>query len=203
MPLHRIARDLAAHRSAGRSATLLVLVLALLVYGCSSTLLRMVGPTHRHATPALMAVAGPSLLASASSLLRHWHEQARGQQQQQQQRMRTAALELALQQLDDPRHARQHTQGLPHAHVHEHAALERHFHDPDDGSVIALEGGTAQAALDGLASAAALGSAMLHFALPAALLVPPAPGRRGTWPRPARHAWHSAIPRPAERPPAA
>lgn len=197
--MRHAACALAARRSVGRSALIGLLVFALLVYGGSSTLLSMLGPMHRHAPAA--GVLTQSLTALAGNI-QQWHRQALPQSRDDQarQRERAAAWAVALEQFDDPGHARQHASGQVHEHVHEHGLFERHLHDPADASVIALDG-HGSSHTDALSAAASLGSATLPMAIASLLIVPAPAGRHARWPRPAATAWHSLVPTPAERPP--
>ena len=220
--MHRTACVLAARRSVGRSAVIYLLVLSLLVYGYSSTVLRMLGPMHRHSAPGevvtsvLADTAFVKGVAEVAAMVRQWHQRAQGQRwlfthdAQQRQRDSVAEWEFALRQLeaseDDhqrtDQHEDDHAHGVAHTHTHDHGVFERHFHDPSDDSVVALdEHGANQAHIDGLSSAAAVGSATLPFGVSTGLTIPQSPGRRASWPPPAQAAWRNAILKSAERPP--
>lgn len=161
------------------------LVLALVAYGYSGALLQMLGPTHSHHAGVVTAAAQQGLVKKDAwlTIAKEWFRPVRAWR--------------------DDLHARSHAAGILGA-PHQHSAFERHHHDIDDPSVIALDGGGAagDALADG-ASTAAAGSGTLPLGLCAALVVPEPTARPCLWPRSGSHAWVDAIARLPERPPRA
>ena len=158
------------------------LVFALAVYGYSGVLVQVLGSLHRHAEPAAAMSASvdadeePSLLSHLVSEVQAWHEAAQ---------------------------ARRHAL-LPHtqAHAHHHGLFERHHHDADDSTVVALgEQASSNPGADDLGSSATPGAGLLPIGPLPSLQVPaPAQGRL-PWPGSTAAGWRSAELKRAERPP--
>ena len=193
-----------------RGPVVWLLVLALAVYGCSSVLVQLLGPAHRHTTS---LSASPSWLHQAGEALRQ---------------VRAWRAELHARWLPpghDGLHGTAHPHAHPHphphpqpsvagdaafasadeaslAHAHAHATFQRHHHDPHDATVIALDGADAGVGADGVSSAAA-GSATLPLGLAAPWALPAATARPARWQRPASDRWTDAAVFPLEQPPRA
>ncbi len=104
--------------------------------------------------------------------------------------------------LSEPAHHHSHEDAAhPHLHTHAHMMFERHFHQPSDGSVIAL--GSKESGQDGPGHANSLSDTAGLHGLRQALQTPawmPMVLRTG-WPRYAPLVWRSHIVTPLERPP--
>ena len=176
--MHRPAAP--SHRPLAQRAGVWLLLVALLVYGYSGALLKVLGPVHRHESVVVaisVPVAGP-----LDQLLRQ------------------------VQAWRDKVHADSHTghaTGL-FVHSHSHSDFERHHHDSGDASVVSLDapGALSEAVSDGVA-AAAIGSAMLALGLGFTLALPAPAVRAQPWPQARALAWVSASTRLLERPPRA
>ncbi len=149
-----------------RALLLWLLILAQPVYGASATSLRLLGPTHWHAAPAAAV--------QADWLQPVWDAVQR--------------VATRVQALREQAHVRAHALG----HRHEHASLQRHWHDAGDDSVHTVE--TGDPAVADLVAGAAAGSAMLALAAPVPPLRLPAPGAHGRWPPAPTPAWSDADP---------
>jgi len=208
-----------------------VLLLALPVHGVSNVLLQVVGATHRHAltmqAPAtddltgrgaaasgatawdtrgalrrlVASVAGPGALQLIDAMHARdhaWQRAAALKAHPFSEPARSAAL---LTQPTANLHAAKHAHQQAHQHAHD--TFQRHLHDPQDGSVVAL-GGHGQPP-DAAGSAPALDAGGSTFPLAPALSVQAlAPsGTANAW-RPAETSdWHSHVTPPLERPPQA
>ena len=157
-----------------RALLLWLLILAQPVYGASSASLRLLGPAHWHAAPAVVAQHG-DWLQPAVRLVQRVAERV--------QALRAQA------------HARSHALGARH----EHHALLRHWHDAADGSVRTVA--AADPAVADLVAGAGAGSAALTLGAPAQPLLIPFNAVNGRWPMPPASAWVDALHLPVPPPP--
>ena len=157
-----------------RALLLWLLILALPVYGASSSSLRLLGPAHWHSAPAVVAPGDDWLQPAVQFVQRVAHR---------------------VQQLRDDAHVRAHAYGKKH----EHHGLQRHWHDAADGSVHTV--GSAAAAVADLVAGASVGSATLTLAMPPPLLPRVLVAANGRWPRATAPAWVDAEPRIQSPPP--
>jgi len=178
------------------------LVLAIVAQGHAAAMVQLLGPVHWHASDSRQVL--PSLLGQVEHVfsdIRAW-------------RLKVHAQLL---------HKAQHAHAHPHPHTdprptpemaptradhahgadeprHAHAAHQRHHHDPQDPSVIALDAGSGASGLDAAAQAAA-GSATLPLAL-APAWAPPAPcAGTACWPADPSGQWTDAPLRRSDHPP--
>ncbi|MFT7774025.1 hypothetical protein [Roseateles sp.] len=156
-----------------RALLLWLLVLALPVYGASSTSLRVLGPAHWHAAPAPLAQA--EWLQPALQLVQRVAEHV--------QALRAQA------------HVRAHALGARH----EHHGLQRHWHDAADGSVHSV--GSAHPGLADLVASAAVGGAALTLGAPVLPLPIPVTAANGRWPAGPTLDWLDVDHRPTPPPP--
>ncbi len=198
-----------------------VLVLALPVHGVSNVLLQVMGAAHRHSAVAL---------AAAQDMAPHADSPATGTWRAE-SALRSLVASVAgpgALQLIDTMHARDHAwqraaelkahpfapfaspvdtaqaqQVRQQAHQHAHETFQRHIHDPQDGSVVAL--GEHTQAPDAAGGATALdaggGTLPLAPALNVQTLVPS--DGTAAWRRAEPSAWRSHVTAPLERPPQA
>ena len=190
-----------------------VLVLALPVHGISNVLLQVMGAAHRHSAVALATDSPAATPWSARSTLRRLVASVAG----------PGALQLI-----DTVHARDHAwqraaelkahpfaslaspvdtaqaqQVRQQAHQHAHDTFQRHIHDPQDSSVVAL--GDHTQTHDVAGSATALDAGGGTFPLAPELSVQALAPTDGTavWRRAAPSACRSRVIAPLERPPQA
>lgn len=191
-----------------------VLVLALPVHGVSNVLLQVMGAAHRHSVVALDDSNQGSAPWNARSALRSLVARVAG----------PGALQLI-----DTMHARDHawqraaelkarpftrSAGRPatpavaehqaeQAHQHAHDTFQRHIHDPQDSSVVAL--GEHTQAPDAAGSAPVLDAGGGTFPLSPALSVQALAPSAGTatWFKAQASGWRSHVIAPLERPPQA
>jgi hypothetical protein len=162
-----------------------VLVIALPVYGSAGVLLHLLGAPHRHQAVENTAQAQPWNIDCLLTLV-----------------VGERAMSVVLQHRAKAVVTQAAHRHDPHGPVHQHGLFERHHHDADDPSVVALGGLRATSDLaDEATSSAAVGSAMLVFALGAELTLPPPSPREFRWPPAALVAWNSLNRPPLERPP--
>lgn len=181
-----------------RGALIWLLVLALAAYGCSSVLVQLLGPAHRHVPDEPAAVgwldrAGQTwhdLQAWRAQMHARWLPQAGLGADPHPQRIGTAVAG--------------HVSGVAAAqlHAHAHATFQRHHHDAHDPTVIALESTEAASGTDG-SSPAGAGSATLPLGLAAAWALPAVPAAPAAWRPSASDRWTDAVTRPLEHPPRA
>lgn len=193
--------------SAVRRPLIWIMVIALLVYGQSSSIVQMLGPAHRHAVVAAPgATPWFDTVAAVFQDIRTWrghlHERLLPDEAVHGHRHSGPLL---------PSHAHAtrasevhvHGAGVPqHAHMHFHSVLQRHHHDPVDPSVVTLD----RDGPDSLAEAAAqagAGSASLTLGLATAMTVPSPVATVVAWNREAPARWADALPQLLERPPRA
>ena len=195
-----------------------VLVLALPVHGVSNVLLQVMGAAHRHSAVTLEVAQGTaqhtdtpgSAPWNARSALRSLVASVAG----------PGALQLI-----DTMHARDHAwqraaelkahpftpaaspvntaQARLQAHQHAHDTFQRHIHDPQDSSVVAL--GEHTQAPDAAGSAPVLDAGGGTFPLSPALSVQALAPSAGaaTWFKAQASGWRSHVIAPLERPPQA
>jgi len=166
-----------------RQIVLWTMLLALPVYGCSATLLHILGPVHRHAaTTTTTALEGERSHGAPHSGL--------------------ARLVASWKEWQASAHTRTHHAGVAaHDHEHRHDGFERHHHAPG-GDVVALGAqDTGSGNADDLSAAAGVGSATLPLGLAAALLVPRPFVRMHRWLVAGPVVWRNAIPSRIKRPP--
>ena len=187
-----------------------VLVLALPVHGVSNVLLQVMGAAHRHSVVALDDSNQGSAPWNARSALRSLVARVAG----------PGALQLI-----DTMHARDHAwqraaelkahpftpvaspvntaQARLQAHQHAHDTFQRHIHDPQDSSVVAL--GEHTQAPDAAGSAPVLDAGGGTFPLSPALSVQALAPSAGTatWFKAQASGWRSHVIAPLERPPQA
>lgn len=136
-----------------RSLIIWCLLAAVPIYGLSGTIVELLGARHVHATPVLSAVA-----ADTDDVMRGWQDFRRA----------TAGMG----------HGHQHASDGSHEPAHDHSALERHHHDRADASVVALDGGPADAAH---ADEGGSATATHLLALSSVVLPAPAADDQGSW----------------------
>ena len=149
-----------------RAVMLWLLILAMPIYGASSTSLRLLGPAHWHSTPTTATAAQEDWLGPVVQSV--------------------ARLVQQVQQIREAAHLRAHA----HGQRHEHSSLQRHWHDVRDGTVHTLD--SADPHVADLVAGATIGSATLTLALPGALSPLPVSAANGQWPAMAVSAWSSA-----------
>lgn len=204
-----------------------VLVLALPVHGISNVLLQVVGATHRHALTVqatatgdltgrgavasgaaawdtrgalrrlVASVAGPGALRLIDTMHARDHAWQRAAALKAHPFSAPARSAVLLAQPPADPHAAEQ------AHQHAHDTFQRHLHDPQDGSVVALGGHGQPPDAAGSAPALDAGGSTLPLA-PALNVQALAPsGAANAW-RPAEaSAWRSHVTLPLERPPQA
>lgn len=149
-----------------RAVILWLLILAMPIYGASSTSLRLLGPAHWHSMPSTAtAPQGDWLKPVVQSVAR---------------------LVQRVQQMRQEAHLRAHAYG----HKHEHNGLQRHWHDLRDGTVHTLDNGDPN--VTDLVAGAAVGSATLTLAMPDTHVLMPDSAANGQWPAKAGTIWSSA-----------
>lgn len=178
MPATALVSPVRMRRARGPVVWLLVLALA--VYGCSSVLVQLLGPTHRHA---LSVSAEPPWLQRAAQALRA---------------VQTWRAELHARWLPGAPAGLADAAVLAHAHAH--ATFQRHHHDPHDLTVVSLDGGEAAAAAEA-ASSGSGGSATLPLGPAMSWWLPGPSALPACWPKPAAARWTDATPWPLEHPP--
>lgn len=149
-----------------RAVMLWLLMLAMPIYGASSTSLRLLGPAHWHSTS-----------TTATEALEDWLRPA------------VQSVERLVQQVQQLREAA-HLRAHAHGQKHEHSSLQRHWHDARDGTVQTLDNADPHVA--DLVAGATIGRATLTLALPGALLPMPDSTANGQWPATTMSAWSSA-----------
>lgn len=175
-----------------------LLAFSIVAYGQSATLVRLLGPAHRH--QAVSAEVPPGLLERIDSV---FHD------------IRVWRAELHDRLLPEESQAHVHADGVVHVHArgdvdmpsnlhahvhsHAHAGYERHFHAAGDGSVVSIDA-AGGAAADASADAAA-GSAALPLALAPRLDWATLNPGASRWPMEPPGRWDDAAARQAERPP--
>jgi hypothetical protein len=183
-----------------------LLALALVAYGHSSVMVQLLGPAHRH--DLVVASSTPSWLHSADAMfrdIREWRAELR---------QRLLPGQQAHVHGDGERHSHPHGYPYPHAeaehavahdggpHAHAHATYQRHHHDAQDTTVIALDGPEGASASDA-ASTAGAGIATLPLALAPrwapTVMSDPDPA----WSELATARWSDAAVSPPEHPPRA
>lgn len=150
-----------------------LLVLALPVYGASSTSLRVLGPAHWHTAP-------------ATGLQTEWLQPALQLAQRVAERLQALRAEA---------HVRVHALGARH----EHHGVQRHWHEAADGGVHSV--GSVHPLVDDLVASAAVGGAALTLGTPVPPLRIPATAVNGRWPAGPAPAWADAPHRPKPPPP--
>ncbi|MET0209097.1 MAG: hypothetical protein ABW220_08640 [Burkholderiaceae bacterium] len=177
-----------------------LLIAALGVYGLSSTLLQVLGPAHRHVAVSKIA-ASPGLLAPVIGAVQGWYGRLQAQTllKHDRQRMPSGDRFVRVVGSGEPLIA-PHDESVPHTHD----GFQRHHHDHDDPTVIALDGPAAvHAMVEGASTTAVFGSAMLPMLPIDPVSLPMAAPAAGDWPASAVPRWLSACPVPLERPPQA
>ncbi len=205
-----------------------VLVLALPVHGVSNVLLQVMGAAHRHSAVTLAVAPGTaqhtdtpgtapwnarsalrSLVArvagpGALQLIDTMH--ARDHAWQRAAELKAHPFTAVASPVNTAQ-ATQAQQARPEArlqaHQHAHDTFQRHIHDPQDSSVVAL--GEHTQAPDAAGNAAALDAGGSSFPLAPALSVQALAPSEGTaaWRRAEASAWRSHVIAPLERPPQA
>lgn len=159
-----------------RALLLWLLILALPVYGASSTSLRLLGPAHWHSSsPEAVSTVAEDLLRPVVDVV---------------QRLALRVHDLRLK-----AHVRAHATGTQH----EHHGLQRHWHDAVDGSVHTV--GSGDPTVADLVAGASVGSATLALALPPLPMPGFASRANGRWPLASATPWADAEPRHASPPP--
>lgn len=185
--MHAVLFQLVRHRLL-RQLVACVLVCALPMNSMSSVLLNVLGPQHRHSTPAHGGGIDAGVGLDVHSIIRAVvGEEAMG--------------------LIDAHHAREQVSlaAPPHAmteqeHAHAHSLFQRHHHNPSDGTVIALgERETGQGAANGFNGIDAGSAFPLPAVVPSLSVAPAATG--SVWRGQAITAWHDHVSAPLEKPP--
>ncbi|MFG6431252.1 hypothetical protein [Roseateles sp. LYH14W] len=157
-----------------RALLLWLLMLAQPIYGASSANLRLLGPAHWHAAPAVVAHQDDWLQPAVRLVQR---------------------VAKRVQALRAQTHARAHALGARH----EHHGLLRHWHEPADEGVRTVA--AADPAVADLVAGAAAGSAALVLGAPVRPLLVAAHTANGRWHMPPAPAWVDALHRPTPPPP--
>lgn len=170
-----------------RAWLLWLLMLAVPVYGLSSTQLRVLGPAHWHAGPPNTAASPSNAAAGWLSPVVQWVD----------------GTWATVQQWREQAHLRAHALGQGHRHgtAHRHVGLQHHAHAPSDATVRVLDGADPQ--LSDRVAHASLGAALLPLAPQPEGWALPAATSAGVWPGVPAARWASASPEPALRPPRA
>lgn len=189
----------------GRARGFLIwlLVLALVAYCHSSVMLQLLGPAHRHEFAAI--AAAPAWLDRVSAVFRDlqaWRADMQG---------RLLLARHADVRGGEAQHAHPHTPTHPHGTAevhadragilppHAHEAYQRHHHDRQDASVIALDGPDGSSTSDAT-SAAVTGSAVLPLALAPGWKPSVAAEPERAWRGRSAPSWTDAALIPLERP---
>jgi hypothetical protein len=185
-----------------RRALLCWIVAALAVQGCTSALVQMLGPSHRHASTG--QAAQPGLLERVEGAFREiraWRAELR-QQWLPDEGPHAHAGGVVHTHGREPAASERTAMEAEHPHAHTHAAFQRHHHTQDDPTVIAVDGHAGDAAADAAAQAGS-GSVTLPLALAVDWAMPPLPWRLMSWPLSSTDRWADAPARASERPPRA
>ena len=145
-PLHQPTRT-------ARHFVVWCLLLALPIYGFSSTIVQLLGTAHSH---------GP--VAASADPMAGWADARRSPHM-----ARTTVADG---------HSLRHSHSHPHSHSHER--LERHHHDANDETVLSLDGTVTESGASDAGSSSA-GSAALVFALAGELRIDPAVASELAW----------------------
>lgn len=187
------------HRA--RQIILWMVMLALPLYGCTGTLLQILGPVHSHApvhtAPADFRFADPISqgVVWLAERWKDWQAYAHAQTHGAQGKARLPA----------PGHAQAHEHALEQEQEqeqeHHHDAFERHHHAPD-GDLITL-GAQAHGSADAgdLNAGAGAAIAVLALGLAASLRLPAPLAAAPGWLRAGTPMWRNAARRRLERPP--
>jgi hypothetical protein len=182
-----------------------VLALALLVYGQSSVLLQLLGPTHRHA--AAQSALGSGWLDRADVVFRDirlWRAELRARLLPgQTTHVHADGLHTAHPHPHPHTATAQRAEHDDASHAHAHAAYQRHHHDVHDATVVSI-GGQGGATASESVSAAGSGSATLTLALAPRLPLPVTASCTGpAWCGQPPTRWTDAAVMPLEHPPRA
>lgn len=177
-----------------------LIVLAIVAYGHSATLVQLLGPAHRHASPGV-SVSFFGRIDDVFRDIRAWRAELRERLLPHQ---RHAHARMDGNADTDAHRSRDHlhvSDADNHAHSHAHAAYQRHRHDPRDDTVLALDGMSDGTTAD--AASPAAGSAALPLALAPRWLWPVLPEAVPSWRTHRSARWTDAALRLPERPPRA
>lgn len=178
------------------AALIWLLVAALVAYGCSSVLVQLLGPAHRH------TLAAPSTIGWLARAGQSWHELQAWRASLHARWLPQAGWEAAAR----PQRTGGELSGVhllaaaEQAHAHAHATFQRHHHGAHDPTVMALERTEAAAGADGGSSAGA-GSATLPLGLASVWVLPAVPVGPAVWQRTAADRWTDATRRLIDQPP--
>lgn len=189
-----------------RKPVIWLLALALVVYGCSSVLVQLLGPTHRHSTATAIGATWLERADAAFRGVRAWRAELHARWLPgEHAKLHAGGHETAAAHghAEAHAHAETHVRAHDHAadHAHAHAGYQRHHHAADDGSVMALDGEVSAAA--DAASAASAGSATLPLGLSAPWALPPSAAPVRAWASAASVRWTDAATAPLDQPPRA
>lgn len=176
-----LAEAVACWRRAGGGLLLLLLCVAVPLYGAAGARLNALGPMHQHRMPAVVEHDHRAFADAWRDFVHQGLQRLAGQASSQ---VLETARTLQLQ------------RQAPTAHVHGHGLFERHFHTPGDASVVIDDH-----ELQSMGDAAALGSYLLPMVLPG---FPPlrAPScANGRWLPAPSPAWRSTCRTRLDRPP--